>query len=197
MWSSPLLLLVLVFTLNSRPLHVEPTTSSGPSTTTTSRATSSTTTTPSITMPAGRFGPEPKKGAKSTEVTTTTAAIVTSVSMTDPKSTTTTQPRVATRPSPRANSSASTTTSVAASEVLGALEASGQLTLAQPNAVLPLRGPGHWVLLSSHEVTRTLQCGSRSVALSERIVIATNQRCLLNVAVQKEAPTSWTLRTDR
>ena len=168
MWSSPLLLLVLVFTLNSRPLH--PVTSTTTAKTTTSRA-------PSV-----------------TSTTTTTTTTITSK---PPATTTTANLAVTTTTAARAHSSNSTTTSVAATALASGENRAGALTLAFPEAVVPLHGPGQWSLNATHAIASELICGSHSLAVTTLAELGSNQSCQLAITVATGAPTTWTLRAVR
>jgi hypothetical protein len=75
--------------------------------------------------------------------------------------------------------------------------ASGSLSLSQPNAVEPLRGPGAWVLRSSHNVSSSLLCGPRDEVVTSIIRLAAGQNCQLNIIVDTGVRTTWTLNTVR
>lgn len=181
MWSSPLLLLVLVFTLTARPLHVSPTSTTTPSTT----ERSLTTTTQDSTTTTRNHNQNSATTSTSTSTSTTTSTMNPTPAMT------------LTSGVPLAHSYGVTTTSVAAIVTLGALTARGELTLASPTVVLPLRGPGQWALESSHAVTTSLQCGAQSVVVVALVRIVRSQVCLLDIAVKREAPITWTLHAAR
>ena len=161
MWSSPLLLLVLVFTISSRPLRPVTTSTTLPTATTTTRPTASTTTTDPATTTTGAD----RSATTSTLATTTT----------------------------HASSGDSTTTSVVASERVDG----GELSLSQPNAVVPLRGPGEWTLASSQAVASTLICAGRVHGVAATFRLAVGQSCQLNIVVNTGAPTTWTLNAVR
>ncbi len=168
MWSSPLLLLVLVFTISSRPLRPVTTSTTLPTATTTTRPTASTTT---------------------TDPATTTTDPATTTTGADRSATTSTLATTTTH----ASSGDSTTTSVVASERVDG----GELSLSQPNAVVPLRGPGEWTLASSQAVASTLICAGRVHGVAATFRLAVGQSCQLNIVVNTGAPTTWTLNAVR
>ena len=172
MWSSPLLLLVLVFTITSRPLH--------PSASTTSLAHTTTTAT------AGR--------PTTTTTTTTSTTSTTSTTTVTPATTTTTTTSIDQPTTTRAGASdVSTTTSVVASELVDG----GRLDLAHPNEVVPLGGPGQWSLTSSEPVVSTLICAGHGKVVATTFRLAAGQTCQLNIVVDTGAPTQWALNAVR
>jgi hypothetical protein len=182
MWSSPLLLLVLVFTLNSRPLHPA---TAAPTTSTTATPTTSTTS-----------GPGP---------TTTSPATTTSTTTTEPATESTTSTTPATTPATTTLNPPSgiTTTTIGdrGATSSGSIEAngassvvdSGHLSLSAPAALVPLSGPGRWSVAASHPVTLTVLCGSRSGTVNGSWQLAADQKCQLDITIATGAPTSWSL----
>ena len=191
MWSSPLLLLVLVFTLNSRPLHATTTTTTTTTTATTTTLrplrTSTSTTAHTPTSTGLAIAPHTPATSSTAPTPTSTSTITTTP--------TTSSPVVATTSVPRAHSSVSTTTSVVAS--VSAENRTGVLTLDSPEAVFPLRGPGQWSVVADHAVTTELICGSQSRDVVGTVRVAATQTCQLAITIATGAPTSWILRAVR
>ncbi len=189
MWSSPLLLLVLVFTLNSRPLHAT-TTSLVPTTIapTIARARRATTTTktPSRTDPTT---PTPTNTGH-LPVSTRTRP---SLPVTSNYPTTTTTPSVvATTSVPHVPSSFATAPNAGSN--VNSEDRAGSLTLNSPEVLFPLRGPGKWLLAADHPITSELICGTRSLAVGAIVHLSTPNNCQLAITIATGAPTSWNLR---
>ncbi len=178
MWSSPLLLLVLVFTMNSRPLHAARATGSTVSPTMTTGAATGTTSTPRTPRIA------PRRPA-------TRAAATAPGRSTIPR---TVPPHAETTSGPPAHSAAVTATSVARSVIVATVLHSGQLTLGSPEAILPLHGPGRWSLVDDHAVSSSLVCATVSSPVSDVVTVSTSQTCQLAITIATGAPTTWTLR---
>jgi hypothetical protein len=154
MWSSPLLLLVLVFTLrgsNTTPevhhlanvVH-DNTTTTLASTTTTSRATSPTSTTATVAMPTTTHPP-----SRSSGVATSSTAKVT-----------------ASEPSANVTS--------------GVLE--GQLSLALGVVDIPLQGPGIWTLSTTAPSVNQVDCPTSTRSVSTYIAVVNSQHCQLQIS---------------
>ena len=167
MWSSPLLLVVLVFTLTSHASprttqtlnHLSTTTSTMPIVVPTSPTTTTTTTLLQKKTPAVTAAPTPSK-KKYSAVTGSNATNV--------------------APAP------GTTVS---NSVL-----SGSLSSAFAVADVPLRGPGLWTLATSTPITAQLLCTSRTVSVSRRVVIMTSQSCQLQLtSMNPEVSPTWQL----
>jgi hypothetical protein len=169
MWSSPVLLLVMLFSMTSsartqRSTHApfaprQVTTSVAPATPTTS-----------------------------TSSTTTSASTV-------PTSTTATAPA---RPTTRAANSFTATASSASSNGSGAAAnvSNGAVTgvLAGGQVVdLPLNGPGSWGLTASAPVLTRLVCPRANTSFSNLIVIDSAQTCQLMITSSTSSATSWRL----
>lgn len=204
MWSSPLLLLVLVFTLNSRPQHpVASTTSSPPTThtlvTASSPASLTTPVTIASTTTTTTTALRPTPGASGTSETTPRhppESPVTTVGVSR-RATTTSVGRAPVTTSTLAattRSVASTATSVIVTAHDAVANVAGRLTLTDPAALVPLHGPGRWVLRADHAVAASLLCGSRSVAISLTVDMTSNDRCLVDINIATAAPTTWNLR---
>lgn len=179
LWSSPLLLLVLVFTLSasspSGPRAKEaslsnPTTSSVTSTTTLARSSA------------------PRSGTTTTTTTTTSSTTTTLPSTTTPVARTATSVSSDPSTSPtrgrsgagsRSGTPPSAAPSASASVAGGALD--GRLTPADDLAVVPLAGPGTWSLVASAPVTATLQCGSVSAEVTSEFTIGADQHCQVSI----------------
>lgn len=184
MWSSPLLLLVLVFTLTSRPLHPSTTTSTTPrpvvtlpheaTPTTITTVSPSTTTSTTLVVPTTR-GPARVDTSPATRRTTNRVAVT----------------KTAARSAP---SSGVIATSVVANANARRVDLRGALSLNSPAALVPLSGPNQWTLVATHRVTSTLLCGSRSSAVDTTVRVSRNQTCQLDITVATGAPTAWTLR---
>jgi hypothetical protein len=155
MWSSPILLVVLVFTLTS---------SSGHSTRTAVRPTTS--------VPAS-----------TTTVRTTTAKATTTTTPSTPR--TTLQPPTAIAPvvSNYVSKTSSTVKSVASAP--NVRPSSGVLagTLSPQLGVVdvPLQGPGTWILATSDPTRQSLSCGPQTVPATNRVEVGANQSCQLEI----------------
>jgi len=166
MWSSPLLLVVLAFTLTtgtSRPTSQTPAQHhhSTSETTTTLEATSPTTSTTVLTTTRRRH-----TGRPTTSVT-----------------------RYVDATSPKAAPTAIKPVVVVSSGVL-----SGALSPGFRVADVPLQGPGLWVLDTSTVIQAHLQCASRSVVVNSRVVIMTAQNCQLQlISTNREVTPTWQL----
>ena len=156
MWSSPLLLLVLVFTLtNSTPAPGNSDKKHHPSalsSTTTSRATS-------FTTPVTTIRPRVTSTTSTAPTTTTSEASA----------------------NPYGGSISSTATSVALAPNVNASSGALEGTL-NPNlevADVPLQGPGTWTLATSAQSHSRLSCSSVSEAVVARVSILSTQSCQL------------------
>jgi hypothetical protein len=98
---------------------------------------------------------------------------------------------------PPTRSFESTTTSVVANVPVAESYFNGLLTLAAPDAIIPLQGPGQWALRVTHAVNTILQCGSRSAALTSTVLIGGSQNCSLDINIATGAPTTWILSAAR
>ncbi|MBW4077559.1 MAG: hypothetical protein HIU84_03410 [Acidobacteria bacterium] len=171
MWSSPLLLLILVFTLTNA--SNTPTTSSTQisSTTTfvaTHNATSSTTTTERATT--HQTAPivvsttsVPFAAAPSETYVTPTSSIAKSIAL-----------------APNKNVSS------------GAL--AGTLSVAQPVVDIPLEGPGSWSIATSAPALEVLACGGSTQSVAVQFTITLHQSCQLVItSTNHEVRPSWRL----
>ena len=71
---------------------------------------------------------------------------------------------------------------------------SGSLSSAFAVADVPLRVPGLWTLATSTPITAQLLCTSRTVSVSRRVVIMTNQSCQLQLtSTNPEVSPTWQL----
>ncbi len=164
MWSSPLLLLVMLFTLSATSTVPSTSTSTPPSgpTTSTSRAPSTSTTTGPTTTVAGR---------PSTPSPTTTLA----------------------SSGPRSSSSTAGSGPPAASAAAwrprnGALSG----TLREGGSVaVPLGGPAHWRLQSGEPVIATLRCPLATTSILGTVEVPSHATCQLEL--HAPATTTWTL----
>src|ERR1019366_7724550 len=167
MWSSPLLLVVLVFTLT--------TTSSPPNRPSLSLHLSTTTSTPTSTTLA-------------TPTTTTTAPVTPHHSKVKPvlsASRTKYADVTAPNPSPAA---APPSESVSSGVLSGSLSPGFQV------ADVPVQGPGLWTLTTSTPIDARLLCTSRTVSVHRRLVIMTGQRCQLQLtSTNPEVSPTWQL----
>jgi hypothetical protein len=171
MWSSPLLLLILVFTLTNA--------SNAP----TPSSTTLTTTTSSNTQPPA---------------TTTTASLAprTTQSSTRSPVTTTSAPNVVTTSEPYATTTSSIVKSLAlapsASVSNGAL--AGTLSTAQPVVDIPLEGPGSWSITTSAPVLEVLACDGANRSVATQFSISRRQSCQLVItSTVREVQPSWRL----
>jgi hypothetical protein len=174
MWSSPILLVVLVFTLTSATSPKGPAASSrppsskSPVTTTLATPTSVTTT------------PQPHRTAQNhrrppvTTTTTLTPSAVTNYSVV----TTTTVRRINSVPN--------------ASAMNG--ESSGTLGPGFEVVDVPLQGPGDWALSTSAPTNQSLQCGAQSSPVFQQVVVGATQSCQLEISsTSSGASLTWQL----
>ncbi len=167
MWSSPILLLVLVFTLTAHPTsasrrvartptqaHHRATTLAG---TPTTASTTTVVTTTSTTVPPPRLSSGATSGATYAAPIATTAKSF----------------------APDASANAS-------SGVIA-----GHLTITDNVAVVPLDGPGTWTLAASHPLVAQLQCPSASTPVNQQITIDAPLSCQLELIAT--TATAWTL----
>jgi hypothetical protein len=166
MWSSPLLLVVLVFTLTTTPSpSTRPSLSLRPSTTTSSTTTLATPTTTTTTAPvtAHHSKVKPAPSASRTKYADVTA--------------------------PNVSHAAAPPSESASSGVL-----SGSLSPGFQVADVPVQGPGLWTLSTSTPIDARLLCTSRTVLVHRRLVIMTGQQCQLQLtSTNPEVSPTWQL----
>jgi hypothetical protein len=172
MWSSPLLLVVLVFTLTSNTSPRTTQTLNRPLTTTT-------TSTPTV---------MPTSPTTTTTITTTTTLLQKKLPAV-----------IATRTPNKKKYSVVTGSSAgnvapAPSVTVSTSVLSGSLSSAFAVADVPLRGPGLWTLATSYPIGAQLLCASRTVSVSRRVVIMTSQSCQLQLTSKNpEVSPTWQL----
>lgn len=168
-WSSPVLLLVLVFTLSAGPAQ--------------SAKTSSRRALPTTTLPT-----TPRPSVQHRDLTQTTPRATTTLRTTRSPSAS-----VAKHSSPSTASSA--TNFVSASEVNASSSAyAGALSPAEP-FVLTLVGPGSWTLASSTPLVASLTCATQRVIVQVLVVVAAKTTCQLSLRATE--PSSWQLTAQR
>jgi hypothetical protein len=180
MWSSPVLLLVLVFTLtassSSTPLRHSSAVS--PTTRVTTPTTSTTVMTTTTTDP-----PHHSKTAKALSakvVSTHSSPATTSVSQNASSSSATASSVEPVANAPDVNASN------------GAL--SGRLSPSFGVADLPLAGPGTWDVASSAPVTVTLACSGATIPVELQFVIGANEQCQVSItATIPKTSLTWQL----
>ncbi len=177
-WSSPLLLLVLVFTLTASS-STPRVTSSPPISTTTLRVTT---------------------GLSST--TTSTPARVLAVTTTTTSTTLASRPllTIAATNSPSVNSSsneiASSVKPVAFAHAVSATSGAltGRLRPSFDVADVPLEGPGTWLIATSSQARTTVQCANLETAVQTEIVVGSKESCQLIIrAVSPATSLTWQL----
>jgi len=173
MWSSPLLLLVLVFTLTLGSAPNAPVASSPPP----SSTSPVTTVIPSTTTTFATRATIPTIVVAKTTETTRTTLSTTSVEKSYSSATTTTVKPVA--PIPNANA------------LSGAL--SGTLEPGFETVDVPLLGPGDWTLTASAPTTQTLNCGGDTSPVASQVVVGSNQDCQLEIASTSDGTSTWQL----
>ncbi len=166
MWSSPILLLVLVFTLTTHPTN------------TPHRPARST---PVTTQHRERVA---APGA----ATTASSATTTTVTSPHPRPARTSTTG-ATYAAPIASTARSFAPDVSASASRGVIV--GRLTAASNVAVVPLAGPGTWSLATSVPLVAQLQCPSASSSVTRRITIHGPHDCQLELVAT--TTTAWSL----
>lgn len=169
MWSSPVLLLVMLFSM-----------------TTSARAQRS----PHVTV-----SPRGETTSREARSTSTTVTPSTSTTTTTPSSTTTAP---APSPARRASNSFTATASNESSNGsgVGVNVSSGVVAgvLAGGQAVdVPLNGPGSWTLAASAPVLTRLVCPRANTSFADLVVIDTSQTCQLLVTSSTSSATSWRL----
>ncbi len=171
MWSSPILLLVLVFTLTATsprghaassppPSSTSPVTTQVPVSTTSTIATS-TPSTPVIVA------------AKTTKTTRTTSSVARNYS----DATTSSVKPVA----PISNANAMSG------------ELSGTLAPGIESVDVPLLGPGNWTLSTSAATDQSLSCGSDASPVVNQVVVGSGQSCQLEITSTSTGTSTWQL----
>jgi hypothetical protein len=171
MWSSPLLLLILVFTLTNAS-----------STPTSSPTTLSATTGSTLLLPS--------------TTTTAVSAPRTTLPSTRAGATTTSAPNVVPPSEPYATTTSSIVKSIAlapsASASNGAL--AGTLSAAQPVVDIPLEGPGSWSITTSAPALEVLACNGANRSVATQFSISGRQSCQLVItSTVREVQPSWRL----
>jgi len=170
MWSSPVLLLVLVFTLTSAT-----TSKTSPTIAATTQPRTTTTTFETRTVP--------------TTVPTTTrfaSPVVTTVPTTEPT------PMIDNNYSSVTRSTAKPVASVPnANAMNGAL--TGTLGPTLVVVAVPLRGPGTWTLTSSASTSQILSCGSVTSPVTSQVVVGDAQICQLEITSTSGEASTWQL----
>jgi hypothetical protein len=173
MWSSPVLLLVLVFTLTASssstpPRHLASHLATRASTPPTTSSTSTTL------VPA----------ATTTTVPTTKRVVIPARSILNVTNITTTP--LATNVKPASTSSNATDSSAKSSANASAANASndvvsGQLSPTLAVAVVPLQGPGTWQVATSAPVSVTLACAGTTITVATQFEIAAHTSCQVTI----------------
>ena len=177
-WSSPLLLLVLVFTLtaSSSPPRVTAIRSITATTPVVTTRDSSTTTIP----PARAF-----PAMNPTTSTTLTIRPPSTVPTTNAPHASFSSSEIASNVGPVANARAVNTTN-------GAL--SGQLRPSFEVADVPLEGPGTWSITTSSPARTTMQCDNHVARVQTQIVVGSKETCQLIIAgVTPATSITWQL----
>lgn len=172
MWSSPLLLLVLVFTLtNSTNAAIKPPATTHPGT---------------LSAPTSLSPVTTLRLASATTTTSTRTSTTTS--------TTTTAPVTIGAPYVSATNSSALPVALAPSASVSSGALGGRLTSAFPVATVPLQGPGSWTLATGAGVQSELVCANVSVQIATRVTIATDLSCQLEITSSKPGVSqSWQL----
>jgi hypothetical protein len=174
MWSSPILLVVLVFTLTSAAKPNVPAASSRPPSSRSPVTTTLATHSPASTTSQHQRRPPVTPATPVTTTTTTTPPVALSYSV----ETTTTVRRINSAPN--------------ASAMTG--ESSGALGPGFEVVDVPLRGPGDWTLTTSAPTTQSLQCGDQSSPVLQQVVVGATQSCQLEISsTSSEASLTWQL----
>ncbi len=175
MWSSPLLLLILVFTLTasrSTP-HVS---AARPITTTTQGMTTRVSTNSSA---------RPRPVKTSTTSTTPVIRTLTTVPSTNVRHANVSSNMTASNVKPVANARAESVAS-------GAL--TGRLSPSFDVADVPLAGPGTWSIATSSPARTTVQCTNVETQVQTQIVVGANESCQLIIrAVTRATSLTWQL----
>ncbi len=181
LWSSPLLLIVLVLTLGSTSRAGTPATS-GPDRVA-STVTSTTTTPPSRPRRVARRRATPDPTSTTTSTTPTSTSPTATPAPTSPDPVTST-----------AASSNSIASSASASPVASATNGpvSGQLGRGLSSAVVPLAGPRTWALASSAPLSATLACGAQTTTVAASFVVGSTA-CQLDLVDPTDQTVTWQL----
>lgn len=186
MWSSPLLLLVLVFTLSAstNPPHSRVTQPLAVTTSTMALTVAPTTTT-STTAPR-----------RAPPATTTTITTITTLPASSTKSAATTTRTGGLSGANSSNVTASNVGFVASAPAVSASSGAlrGSITPALGVAVVPLAGPATWLLSAGADLDATLQCGGATVAVESPFVVGAGENCQLTLApIDSSLTVTWLL----
>ena len=180
MWSSPLLLVILVITLTSTSAPRAPEASSRPPSSTSPVTTLvPTTTTSYATKPSTKV----IEAAKTNVTTTLVVRILSPV----------------TTSSVVKNYSNATTSSVARVAPISSANAlsgelSGNLEPGFESVDVPLRGPGSWTLSVSASSVQTLTCDGATTSVANQVVVGSSQGCQLEISsTSTQASLTWQL----
>lgn len=190
MWSSPVLLLVLVFTLTSATTSRTSATTSSTSATsmaTTTMPQQATTTTEAVKVHPARRAPPVRSRPRSRSAAPILATAT-----------------VPTTPSTRSigtnfsSVTRSTVQPVASVPNANAMNGALSGSLKPPFAVadVPLQGPGTWTLTSSASTNQTLSCGSVASPVTSRVVVGDAQICQLEITSTAGEASTWQLTPD-
>ncbi len=183
LWSSPLLLIVLVLTLGSTGRVRSPATTGLPHE-------PSVTSTPS-TRPPPRPRRTPSRGATPAPVNST-ASTTTAASTPAPTGPESAVPAPSTAASSNSTAS-SATASVGASATSGPV--TGTLGAGLSSVVVPLAGPRTWTLAASAPLAATLTCDGQSTTVAATFVVGSTS-CQLVLADPTGPAVTWQLTPD-
>src|SRR5665213_1754458 len=158
MWSSPLLLIILVFTLTTGSTPRVPAASSRP---------------PSSTSPVTTQ--VPNSTTSTIPTTRASAPVIVTAKATAP---TQTAPST-TRSTSSVDNSFSSVTTTNANAMSG--ELSGTLNPGFESVDVPLLGPGNWTLSASGPTSQSLNCGADTSPVELQVVVGSNQSCQLEI----------------
>ncbi len=172
LWSSPILLLVLVFTMTN------PTTSTRkPPTARAGRGSSSSTTTSAVTTPTANA-----PAVRSTVTTAATTTVAPRPTFAAQSSTKTVVTEPATAP---ATATATTPYAGVRGSLIGRLGPIGAVV------DLPLQGPGSWIVQATAKISATLTCDGPSQAVVGVVSIAGLTACDLRLTSWSATPMTW------
>ncbi len=173
LWSSPILLLVLVFTVSNPPTVV-------------ARA-------PRITSPnaARVVRSKPATATTAHRSTTPSKPLPTTSSVTAPSAPTATA--IAKPVSPSATTTAAIVPSPASSLIGAAANGAlvGDLPSADATDEVPIQGPGTWIVQSSAPMLEQLNCSGSTIVVGGSISIDTLTTCRLLLTSQSVDPVRW------
>ncbi len=185
LWSSPLLLVVLVLTLGATGRTGSPSATGSAREPSSAPPVATTTSTTALTRHRRAPGPGRTSGPRETTAATTT---------TTTETTTPSRPTRASAAPSTADSSSSTVSSATVSDGVSATNGpvAGRLDAALASVVVPLAGPRTWTLASSAPLSATLACGAQETTVTATFAVGSTS-CQLDLADPTGQAVAWQL----